>query len=79
MVHLQDGLNIKYLIKKINLTSYLMLTDQKQNMRQGKTNKQTNKQTNKLTKTNNNDNKMIVAVYTKKWLIKRVICGKILI
>ena len=43
MVHLQDGLNIKYLIKKINLTSYLMLTDQKQNMGQGKTNKQTNK------------------------------------
>ena len=51
-----------------------MLTDQKQNMRRRKINKQINKQT----KTNNS-NKMILVVYTKKWLIKRVICGKILI
>ena len=57
MVHLQDGLNIKYLIKKINLThrNKLFNVDLSKAKHASKKNKQTNKQTNKNQQQQQND------------------------
>ena len=57
MVHLQDRLNIKYLIKKINLThrNKLFNVDLSKAKHASKKNKQTNKQTNKNQQQQQND------------------------